>query len=143
MEGAAAVGAGSERAPDAPQDDAWRHAWRALVDAQRQRLDMDDGGLADFGLSRRVAPGSDYYRRTAGASAAIPVRRMAPKTLEDGVSTISSDKWSFGVLLWEIYSLGLRPYIGVANHEIADHLQLGHRLKQPRGCPDEVYAGVM
>lgn len=99
--------------------------------------------LADFGLSRRVAPGSDYYRRTVGASAAIPVRWMAPETLEDGVSTISSDKWSFGVLLWEIYSLGLRPYIGVANHEIANHLRKGHRLEQPRGCPDEVYAGVM
>lgn len=99
--------------------------------------------LADFGLSRRVAPGSDYYRRTVGTSAAIPVRWMAPETLDDGVSTICSDKWSFGVLLWEIYSLGLRPYIGVANHDIADHLRLGHRLKQPLGCPDEVYAGVM
>jgi len=99
--------------------------------------------LADFGLSRRVAPGSDYYRRTVGTSAPIPVRWMAPESLEDGVSTINSDKWSFGVLLWEIYSLGLRPYIGVANHEMVNHLQLGHRLMQPRGCPDEVYAGVM
>lgn len=115
-------------------------ARNVLLTGQQQQLECK---LADFGLSRRVAPGSDYYRRTVGASAPIPVRWMAPETLDDGVSTISSDKWSFGVLLWEIYSLGLRPYIGVANHEIADHLQLGHRLKQPRGCPDEVYAGVM
>lgn len=99
--------------------------------------------LADFGLSRRVAPGSDYYRRTVGTSAPIPVRWMAPESLEDGVSTINSDKWSFGVLLWEIYSLGLRPYIGVANHEMAKHLRKGHRLDQPSACPDEVYAGVM
>lgn len=68
---------------------------------------------------------------------------MAPETLDESVSTISSDKWSFGVLLWEIYSLGLRPYIGVANHEIAKHLRLGHRLDQPPACPNEVYAGVM
>lgn len=115
-------------------------ARNVLLTGQQQQLECK---LADFGLSRRVAPGSDYYRRTVGASAAIPVRWMAPETLEDGVSTISSDKWSFGVLLWEIYSLGLRPYIGVANHEIANHLRKGHRLEQPRGCPDEVYAGVM
>ena len=47
--------------------------------------------LADFGLSRRVAPGSDYYRRTARKSAPIPVRWMAPETLEDGVSTRQKD----------------------------------------------------
>lgn len=117
-------------------------ARNVLLTGQQQQGQLECK-LADFGLSRRVAPGADYYRRTVGTSAPIPVRWMAPESLEDGVSTINSDKWSFGVLLWEIYSLGLRPYIGVANHEMVNHLQLGHRLMQPRGCPDEVYAGVM
>lgn len=92
--------------------------------------------------SWNVAPGSDYYRRTVGTSAPIPVRWMAPESLDDGVSTINSDKRSFGVLLWGIYSLGLRPYIGVENHEMAKNLLKGHRLEQPLACPDDVYAGV-
>lgn len=99
--------------------------------------------LADFGLSRTVGAEKEYYRRTTGTSAPIPVRWMAPETLDDSVSTINSDKWSFGVLLWEIFSLGLRPYIGVENHEIAKHIRKGHRLDQPDACPDEIYSGVM
>lgn len=117
-------------------------ARNVLLTGQQQQQQLECK-LADFGLSRLVAPGSDYYRRTTGKSAPIPVRWMAPETLDESVSTINSDKWSFGVLLWEIYSLGLRPYIGVENHEMAKHLRLGHRLDQPPGCPDEVYAEVM
>ena len=116
-------------------------ARNVLLTGQQQQGQLECK-LADFGLSRLVAPGSDYYRRTV-KSAPIPVRWMAPESLEDGVSTINSDKWSFGVLLWEMYSLGLRPYIGVENHEMAKHLRKGHRLDQPSACPDEVYAGVM
>ena len=115
-------------------------ATRNVLLTDEQQLECK---LADFGLSRAVAAGSDYYRRTTGKSAPIPVRWMAPETLEDGVSTINSEKWSFGVLLWEIFSFGLRPYIGVQNHEIAKHIREGHRLEQPQLCPDEIYSGVM
>lgn len=96
--------------------------------------------LADFGLSKQISMDSkDYYRRTAGASVPIPVRWMAPETLDDDVSTIMSDRWSYGVLLWEIYSLGLRPYAGVSNAEVASCVRQGHRLEQPKLCPDGVY----
>ena len=96
--------------------------------------------LADFGLSRTVGAEKDYYRRTAGASAPIPVRWMAPETLDFNVSSIESDRWSYAVLLWEIYSLAARPYAGVANAEIANCIRTGHRLEQPKLCPDAVYA---
>lgn len=65
---------------------------------------------------------------------------MAPETLDDNVSTIMSDRWSFGVLLWEIYSIAIRPYAGMANHEIAGHIRAGRRLEQPQLCPNSVYA---
>jgi hypothetical protein len=95
--------------------------------------------LADFGLSRNAAGASNYYRRTAGKSAPMPVRWMAPETLDDNVSTIESDRWSFGVLLWEIYSQGSRPYAGVENYKIAQHVRKGRRLEQPELCPDAIY----
>ena len=65
---------------------------------------------------------------------------MAIETLDENVSTIESDRWSFGVLLWEIYSLAARPYAGVQNYEIATHVREGHRLEKPALCPDHAYA---
>ena len=72
--------------------------------------------IADFGLSRNTG-GKDYYRRNAN-SAPIPVRWMAPETLTHDVSTLSSDRWSFGVLMWEMHTFGERPYAGMQNKEV-------------------------
>ena len=47
-------------------------------------------------------------------------------------------QWSYGVLLWEIFTRGATPYPGVNNYEIQDHLKLGQRLSQPESCPDEM-----
>jgi serine/threonine protein kinase len=108
--------------------------------AARNVLMTEDGTckLADFGLSRNVGH-KDYYRRGA-KSAPIPIRWMAPETLAHNVSTIESDRWSFAVLLWEIYSLCSRPYAGVANYEILEHIsEGGHRLGKPAACPLAVY----
>ena len=93
--------------------------------------------MADFGLSRDASV-KDYYRRNA-ASAPIPVRWMAIETLEMDVSTIRSESWSFGVVLYEIFSLGRRPYTGLSNNEILDHIDSGSRLKKPAKCPKKIY----
>ena len=63
--------------------------------------------LADFGLARDVVK-KEYYRLNA-ASAPIPVRWMAPEVLSHGMCSPAGERWSFGVLLWEIYSLGRQP----------------------------------
>ena len=65
--------------------------------------------LADFGLARNVVK-TDYYRLDA-ASAPIPVRWMAPEVLSHGMCSPAGERWSFGVLLWEIYSLGGQPCV--------------------------------
>ena len=93
--------------------------------------------VADFGLSRNTA-GKDYYRRNA-ASAPIPVRWMALETLKFDISTVSSDCWSFGVLMWEMFTFGERPYAGLQNKEILAHIKAGNRLEHPPSCPSEVY----
>ena len=64
---------------------------------------------------------------------------MAIETLRDDTSSIESDCWSFGVLLFEIFSLGLRPYTGLQNHEIFDHIEAGNRLKRPALCSPDVH----
>ncbi|XP_041696423.1 tyrosine-protein kinase receptor Tie-1-like isoform X6 [Coregonus clupeaformis] len=89
--------------------------------------------IADFGLSR----GEEVYvKKTMGR---LPVRWMAIESLNYSVYTTKSDVWSFGVLLWEIVSLGGTPYCGMTCAELYETLPQGYRMEQPRNCDDEVY----
>lgn len=60
---------------------------------------------------------------------------MSPESLVDGVFTSQSDVWAFGVLLWEIMSLGQQPYPGLSNINVMHHVQHGGRLEKPTNCP--------
>ncbi|XP_033820985.2 tyrosine-protein kinase receptor Tie-1 [Periophthalmus magnuspinnatus] len=89
--------------------------------------------IADFGLSR----GEEVYvKKTMGR---LPVRWMAIESLNYSVYTTKSDVWSFGVLLWEIVSLGGTPYCGMTCAELYEKLPQGYRMEQPKNCDDEVY----
>ena len=65
----------------------------------------------------------------------LPVRWMAPESLVDGVFTSQSDVWAFGVLMWEITSLGQQPYPARTNLEVLHHVRAGGRLLKPLNCP--------
>lgn len=89
--------------------------------------------IADFGLSR----GEEVYvKKTMGR---LPVRWMAIESLNYSVYTTKSDVWSFGVLLWEIVSLGGTPYCGMTCAELYEKLPQGYRMEQPKNCDDEVF----
>ncbi|KAL8178847.1 UNVERIFIED_CONTAM: Tyrosine-protein kinase receptor Tie-1 [Gekko kuhli] len=89
--------------------------------------------IADFGLSR----GEEVYvKKTMGR---LPVRWMAIESLNYSVYTTKSDVWSFGVLLWEIVSLGGTPYCGMTCAELYEKLPQGYRMEKPLNCDDEVY----
>uniref|UniRef100_A0A8D2AHF4 Tyrosine-protein kinase receptor n=1 Tax=Sciurus vulgaris TaxID=55149 RepID=A0A8D2AHF4_SCIVU len=92
--------------------------------------------IGDFGMARDIYRAS-YYRK--GGQALLPVKWMPPEALLEGIFTSKTDSWSFGVLLWEIFSLGYMPYPGHTNQEVLDFVIAGSRMDPPRGCPGPVY----
>ncbi|XP_058063474.1 protein sevenless [Anopheles bellator] len=92
--------------------------------------------IGDFGLARDIYK-NDYYRKEG--EGLLPVRWMSPESLVDGVFTSQSDIWSFGVLLWEIMTLGEQPYQAKNNIEVLNHVREGGHLDRPKVCPDEMY----
>ncbi|KAM3932703.1 proto-oncogene tyrosine-protein kinase ROS [Leptodactylus fuscus] len=96
--------------------------------------------IGDFGLARDVYK-SDYYRKEG--EGLLPVRWMAPESLIDGIFTTRSDVWSFGVLLWELFTLGQQPYQGYSNMEVLHYVRSGQRMDSPDNCPDDMWDMMM
>ncbi|XP_077290704.1 fibroblast growth factor receptor homolog 1-like [Arctopsyche grandis] len=106
--------------------------------AARNVLVSDDFVLkiADFGLAKDVQSNEYYRKKTEGR---LPVRWMAPESLYHKVFTTQTDVWSFGVLLWEIMTLGGTPYPTVPGQYMYQHLSTGNRMEKPPCCSLEVY----
>ncbi|KAJ1180115.1 hypothetical protein NDU88_005339 [Pleurodeles waltl] len=92
--------------------------------------------ISDFGMSREEEDG--VYSSTGGMKQ-IPVKWTAPEALNYGRYTSESDIWSFGILLWETFSLGAVPYSTMSNQQTRESLEKGYRLPSPDRCPADVY----
>uniref|UniRef100_A0A3Q3E2R7 Protein kinase domain-containing protein n=1 Tax=Hippocampus comes TaxID=109280 RepID=A0A3Q3E2R7_HIPCM len=93
--------------------------------------------ICDFGLARDITTDSSYVLR---GNARLPVKWMSPESIFDCVYTYESDVWSYGILLWEIFSLGNSPYPGMqVGSTFYRLIQEGHRMSKPEFAPIEMY----
>nr|CAH8832670.1 unnamed protein product [Trichobilharzia regenti] len=94
--------------------------------------------VSDFGLTRKVGSDTaeDAYTFTGGK---VPIRWTAPEAIMYRKFTISSDIWSFGIVAWELFSLGERPYWNWTNQAVIAMVEKGYRLPAPKACSDDIY----
>ncbi|XP_029437671.1 high affinity nerve growth factor receptor isoform X2 [Rhinatrema bivittatum] len=92
--------------------------------------------IGDFGMSRDIYS-TDYYR--VGGRTMLPIRWMPPESILYRKFTTESDIWSFGVVLWEIFTYGKQPWYQLSNTEAIECITQGRELERPRTCPSEVY----
>ncbi|XP_061393241.1 proto-oncogene tyrosine-protein kinase receptor Ret, partial [Musca vetustissima] len=95
--------------------------------------------ISDFGLTRDVYEDDAYLKRSRER---VPVKWMAPESLADNVYTSKSDVWAFGVLCWELITLGASPYPGIPVQNLYHLLKSGYRMEKPENCSDEIYSLV-
>ena len=68
----------------------------------------------------------------------LPIRWMAPESVMYGKFTIATDVWSFGVVMWEVFTYGQQPYVGMTNEEVIKFITKQGTLEPPSGCPQKV-----
>jgi len=85
---------------------------------------------------------SNYYRSPQGGQM-LPIRWMSPESLHSWQFSNKSAVWSFGVVLWEMYSFGMQPYCGYSNHEVLAMIGRRRLLSCPDQCPSKIYSLMM
>ncbi|XP_077598933.1 protein tyrosine kinase 2aa isoform X4 [Stigmatopora nigra] len=115
--------------------------------------------LGDFGLSRYMED-SSYYKGTgkfnvyhpeaffsnfypsffSASKGKLPIKWMAPESINFRRFTSASDVWMFGVCMWEILMYGIKPFQGVKNNDVIGRIENGERLAMPPQCPPTLYS---
>ncbi|KAK0135541.1 Protein-tyrosine kinase 2-beta [Merluccius polli] len=92
--------------------------------------------LGDFGLSRYIEE-EEYYKASVTR---LPIKWMAPESINFRRFTSASDVWMFAVCLWEIMSRGQQPFFWLENRDVINQLEQGIRLPKPEQCPPALYS---
>ncbi|XP_061033806.1 cytoplasmic tyrosine-protein kinase BMX [Eubalaena glacialis] len=91
--------------------------------------------ISDFGMTRYVL--DDQYVSSVGTK--FPVKWSAPEVFHYFKYSSKSDVWAFGILMWEVFSLGKQPYDLYDNSQVVVKVSQGHRLYRPQLASDTVY----
>ncbi|XP_015788259.2 LOW QUALITY PROTEIN: insulin-like peptide receptor [Tetranychus urticae] len=92
--------------------------------------------IGDFGMTRDIYE-TDYYRKDG--QGLLPIRWMSPESIRDGIFNYTSDVWSYGIVLYEMATLGAQPYQGLGNMEVIKFITEGGTIEKPKGCPDKLF----
>ncbi|XP_028412701.1 fibroblast growth factor receptor 1-like [Dendronephthya gigantea] len=92
--------------------------------------------ITDFGMARDIRRNEIYMRTTRGL---IPIKWTAIESVLRGIYTTKSDVWSFGVLLFEIFTVGGYPYPGMDGYQVRDFISQGRRIPKPMHVDNELY----
>ena len=93
--------------------------------------------IGDFGMSHDLYQ-RNYYR--VQGQAVLPVRWMSPEAVIYGKFSTAGDVWSFGILMWEVFSFAMQPYFGFSNEEVTKFIRDRRHLERPVNCPEVIYA---
>lgn len=107
--------------------------------------------LSDFGLSRWLEEADFYVGKlkntinnfnqliNLASRGKLPIKWMAPESINFRRFTGASDVWMFGVCAWEILMRGVKPFIGIKNDVVIGKLEQGERLPLPPHCPPSLF----
>ncbi|KAM9007530.1 activated CDC42 kinase 1 isoform 7-T7 [Ara ararauna] len=94
--------------------------------------------IGDFGLMRALPKNDDHYVMQEHRK--VPFAWCAPESLKTRTFSHASDTWMFGVTLWEMFTYGQEPWIGLSGSQILHKIDKeGERLPRPEDCPQDIY----
>ena len=98
--------------------------------------------ISDFGLSRALGVGKDYYQTNFNVNLKLPIAWCAPECINYLKFTSASDVWAFGVTLWEMFSYGFQPWAALTGQQILEAIDEPsyQRLEPPESCPKDYYS---
>ncbi|KAM9313195.1 platelet-derived growth factor receptor beta [Gastrophryne carolinensis] len=93
--------------------------------------------ICDFGLARDIVRDDNYISK---GNTFLPLKWMAPESIFHNLYTTLSDVWSFGILLWEIFTMGGTPYPELPmNEQFYNAIKRGYRMSRPSYASEEIY----
>ncbi|XP_041697479.1 activated CDC42 kinase 1 isoform X1 [Coregonus clupeaformis] len=102
-----------------------------LASAQRVKI-------GDFGLMRALPNNHEHYVMQEHRK--VPFAWCAPESLKTRTFSHATDTWMFGVTLWEMYTHGQEPWLGLNGSQILHKIDKeGERLPKPEDCPQDIY----
>ncbi|XP_077999953.1 uncharacterized protein LOC144452682 [Glandiceps talaboti] len=93
--------------------------------------------IASFSQAVALNDGKAVKEKLQGR---LPIRWMAPESLKSDEFSFKTDVWTYGIVLWEIVTLGASPYPGLPNNEISGRIRDGEQMDKPSHCTEELYA---
>ena len=110
------------------------------MDMAARNVLLAEGGtlkVADFGLTHPFDAGEEHYKQLGVLK--LSIRWLAIDSFDHKLFSEKSDVWSWSVCMWEVFSYGLQPYKGNKLPEVLRLVRGGHRLEQPKTCPQDFF----